>query len=175
LHAQWPWLEAGLGALRGEMPSFEWFGTVEDRGFVLLGEEPFVVIASLKGNPSSEAFERVLSALTAARTCLTGLALERVIRRIASAAPGSPSAARLVHEQGGRSASWHHPAMSESLGKNFGEQAQAAEVFHSVSMELLSQGLGKGLQRHEDYDLHVRCRGGLGIVLMARSGSDISF
>lgn len=175
LREAWPWLEAALSGLRGDMPSFEWFGVLDDIGFVLLGEGPFVVVAALKGDPSGEALERVWSSLTGARTCLVGLALERVVRRIVTAHPGSLLAARLVHEQGGRNATWHHPLLGEALGADVDEQAQAVELFHEVSTETLAQGTPKGSQRTDLYDLHYRSRGGLGVVLLARPGSDVSF
>jgi len=175
LREAWPWLEAAWSGLRGDMPSFEWFGVLEDRGYVLLGEDPFVVVAALEGESSSGQFERVWSAVTAARTCVVGLALERVVRRIASAHPGSLLAARLVHEQGGRNATWHHPRLGEAIGGDADEQAQAIELFHTVSTEVLAEGASKGSRCGELYDLHYRSRGGLGVVLLARPGSDISF
>lgn len=175
LAARWPWLEAGLGALRGDMPAFEWFGTIGDQAFVLLGEDPFVVVAALRGDASPGGLETIYGALTGVRSCLVGLALERVVRRIASAHPGGLLAARLFHEPSSRSATWHDPLLAEVLASDACYQAQAAEAFHEISTDILACGLGKGVHRTDRYDVHTRSRGGLSVVLLARAGSDVTF
>jgi len=175
LAERWPWLQDSLQSLCGENPSFEWFGTVGETAFLALGERPYVLVATIK-NASGRNFERILTDLTNTRSCLLGLALERMVQRVTATHPEGLIAAWLHNDPAQRGATWQHPCLPETLlGDEIGREAIATELFHELAAEALADGAPKGVRRTHGYDLHYRSRAGLSAVLLTQPGSPIGF